>query len=163
MKKLLLIILMSSFLFSCEDNTYVESVEDVKAQKIEQIGALFKGIRRQPEVADELIDIASKGLYDSYEELLPLSDEAVESRGKARGLAIGELIESIAFNPDLFDLLESTAVKFLGVYDKEYISDELNEYAIANSYKYIFDAYARQPSLKAKFEEITLKFLGRKL
>ena len=161
MKNLFKILFIAIVFFSCEKNeTTVLETHDFKATQIEQIGALFEGIGRQPELADELIAIAKKGLFKSYEDLLPISDKAVELRGKARGYAIGKFIDAALRLPERFSKLETAAIQLLGVYNKEYISDELNEYAIANSHQFIFQAIARQPETKSLINKITEKFLG---
>jgi len=142
------------------NNEYITNEEfDLKASKMEQIGSLFESIARQPEIADLLIS-STEMLYTDYTELLPLSDTAIEQRGKARGYAFSMLFSSIARQPEAFDLLDSAATKFLGKYDSNYISDELLEitktYAIGN----LNNSIALQPEADSLFNVVSKKYLN---
>ena len=131
---------------------------DLKASKMEQIGSLFDSIARQPESADVLIK-ATEILYKDYTELLPLSDRDIIQRGKARGSAFSSLFDAIARQPEAFDDLDYAAEKFLGVYDPDYISDDLLEITRIYSLTALEESLARQPEAKDLINSASIKYL----
>ena len=139
---------------------YTTPEPDLKAAKIEAVGNIFENIARQPERAQEIVTLAQKTLYTNYEELLPISDNAVAERGEARGYAIGMLFMSIVRMPDALEIMDRTAETMLGVYDKSYISDKLNEYAKASAATMLSEAVARQPDMQPTLEELATKYLN---
>lgn len=167
-----LIILMSwvltipALLASCDngDNYYfVGETADAKASKMESVSSLLESIARQPEMAEDLITAAEQTLYLNYRELLPLSDKAAQQRGTARGKAIGSLFESIARQPEIYDLLDETAEQFLGPYNRAYISPELNDYAKTAASAKIIESIARQPEMAEQFNTLSIKYLNTEL
>lgn len=174
MKKqfLLTSILFLLILSSCkkDENTYVTNQEtynikedfDIKASKMEQIGGLFESIARQPEAAKILISSAEL-VYKDYTELLPISDTAIEQRGKARGVAFSALLASIARQPEVFNELDSAAAKFLGKYDTSYISNELLDISRTYTVKALNESIARQPEADSLFNIICKKYLNFEL
>jgi len=159
---LLIPILLLLTLLSCKRDEIKCNADDdfdLKASKMEQVGGLFSSIARQPEMAKYLIQSAEIN-YSNYTELLPISDKAIVQRGKARGAAFSLLFDAIARQPEAFNLLDSAATKFLGVYDQSYISDELLDitktYAVAG----LNDALARQPEADSLFNLVTIKYLN---
>jgi len=132
---------------------------DIKAYKMEQIHSLFEAMARQPEASDLLIG-ATEMLYTDYTELLPLSDEAIIERGKARGIAFSGLFEAMARQPEAFPKLDSAAAKFMGAYSPSYISDELLEITRANSLASLNESIARQPFIDSLFNLTCKKYLN---
>ncbi len=160
MKKLALLISVVALtsLFSCTKEVSDDSF-DLKASKMEQIGGLFESIARQPDMADILIS-STESLYSDYTELLPLSDQAIVQRGKARGYAFGMLFSSIARQPEAYNQLDAAAEKFLGKYDASYISDELSEITKTFAFTLLTDAIARQPEADTLFKAACKKYLN---
>ncbi len=140
-------------------NSNQEDQVDVKALKMEQIYMLFISIGRQPEMGDDLIKITEL-LYEDYTVLLPLSDKAVSQRGKARGIALGGLFEAVGRQPEAMSMLDDAAMKFLGVYDPSYISDELLEYSKIYAHQKLVEALARQPEAGGILNVLTKKYLN---
>lgn len=132
---------------------------DIKACKMEQIGSLFNAIARQPEVSEFLIE-ATEILYSDISELLPLSDEAVVQRGKARGFAFSCMFNAIARQPEAFAELDIAATKFLGVYDPGYISDELLDISKIYTTTAMNEAIARQPNADSLFNLTCMKYFN---
>jgi len=160
-KQILLVPVILLTLLSCkkEENNYNSNDFDLKASKMEQVGSLFESIARQPESANLLIN-STEMLYSDYTELLPLSDKAIELRGKARGAAFSMLFTSIARQPEAFDVLDSAATKFLGKYDPSYISDELAEITKTYAMSGLNDAIARQPEADSLFNIVSKRYLN---
>ena len=160
MKKLVLLIsvVALSSLFSCTKEVSDDSF-DLKASKMEQIGGLFESIARQPDMADVLIS-STESLYSDYTELLPLSDQAIVQRGKARGYAFGMLFSSIARQPEAYMQLDAAAEKFLGKYDASYISDELSEITTTFAFTLLTESIARQPEADSLFNAACKKYLN---
>jgi hypothetical protein len=160
MKKLTLLISVVALtsLFSCTKEVSDDSF-DLKASKMEQIGGLFESIARQPEMAALLIS-STESLYSDYTELLPLSDQAIVQRGKARGYAFGMLFSSIARQPEAYNQLDAAAEKFLGKYDASYISDELSEITTTFAFTLLTEAIARQPEADSLFNAACKKYLN---
>ena len=162
MKSQILIVLFAVTMLLCsckEENYYTDAEFDLKASQMEQVGPLFDAIARQPEMAGQLINTAEK-LYASYTELLPISDRAVNQRGKARGLAFAELFDAIARQPEAFDLLDGAAEKFLGPYNADYISDELLEVTKTYAMGALYESLARQPEANDLFAAVCKKYLN---
>ena len=136
-----------------------EGVLDMKALKMEQTASLFEAIGRQPEAAEVLIS-ATELLYSDYTQLLPISDENIEERGRARGIAFSSLFESMARQPEAYDMIDSAAAKFLGAYDPSYISEEMLEITKAYSVTSLNEAIARQPGADSIFNLATQKYLN---
>jgi F0F1-type ATP synthase membrane subunit c/vacuolar-type H+-ATPase subunit K len=162
-KQLLLItIVLLSTLLSCkkEENDYnSDDSFDIKASKMEQIGGLFEAIARQPEMADKLIN-ATELNYTDYSVLLPLSDQAIVQRGKARGYAFGMLFYSVAVQPEIFNKLDSAATKFLGKYNSDDISDELLDITRTYSVEKLNESMARQPEADSLFNVLCKRYLN---
>jgi len=159
---LLLSIILLSFMTSCTKKEFIydeDTTFDLKAEKMGQIGSLFEGIARQPEVADQLVH-ATESLYTDYTELLPISDQAIVQRGIARGHSFGMLLLSIAVQPEAFDDMDAAAAKFLGVYDPDYISDELAEITKTYAVTYLNESIARQPEADSLFNLICKKYMN---
>jgi hypothetical protein len=143
-----------------EENIYYNEEEfDLKASKMTQVGSLFESIARQPEAANFLIT-ATEGIYSDYTVLLPLSDEAVVQRGKARGSSFGLLLASIARQPEAFEVLDSAAEKFLGKYNPDYISDEMAEITKTYALPGLTESIARQPEADSLFNIVCKKYLN---
>jgi len=157
-KQILLIPIVLLFtLVSCENDEVDEF--DIKASKMEQIGSLFNSIARQPEAADVLIKSAEM-LYSDYTELLPISDMAIEQRGKARGASFSMLFEAIAMQPEVFNILDSAAGKFLGRYNSSYISDELLDVTKTFSTSMLLESLSRQPEADSLLNLVSIKYLN---
>lgn len=149
-------------LFSCEKEILKDNLNDefdLKAGKMEQIGSLFDAIARQPDASDILIK-STEMLYTDYAELLPLSDKAIEQRGKARGVAFSMLFSSIARQPEAFNKLDSAAMKFLGKYDSGYISDELLDITKTYAVTSLNESIARQPEADSLLNIASKKYLN---
>jgi F0F1-type ATP synthase membrane subunit c/vacuolar-type H+-ATPase subunit K len=164
MKKqvLLITIMLLSALLSCkkeENDDNLDDSFDIKASKMEQIGGLFEAIARQPEMADELIN-ATELIYTDYSELLPLSDQAIIQRGKARGYAFGMLFYSVAMQPEIFNKLDFAATKFLGKYNSDDISDELLDITRTYAVNGLNESLARQPEADSLFNVISKRYLN---
>ena len=163
MKRCILFVFAMFFLVSSctkEENNYYGEVEfDLKASKMLQIGALFESIARQPESAEDLIQ-ATESLYANYTELLPLSDQAIVQRGKARGTSFGLLLVSIARQPEAFNVLDVAAEKFLGEYNPEYISDELAEITKTYALPGLTESISRQPEALDLLNTICEKYMN---
>lgn len=162
MKNYVLMVLFTAaiLLYSCkEENYYTDEEFDLKASQMEQVGPLFDAIARQPEMAGQLINTAEK-LYTSYTELLPISDRAVNERGKARGLAFAGLFDAIARQPEAFEMLDIAAEKFLGSYSADYISDELLEVTKTYAMGALYESLARQPEANDLFAAVCKKYLN---
>lgn len=134
---------------------------DIKALKMEQIANLFTAISRNPQVSGYFVTL-TESLYSDYTELLPLSDKAVKQRGAARGAAFSSLFSAIARNPSQFNKLDSAAMRFLGVYSPDYISDELLEYTKVSSMPGLYDAISRNPApeIDSLLNIETIKYLN---
>ena len=135
---------------------------DIKAFKMEQAGSVFESIARQPEAAEVLIS-ATALLYNDYTELLPISDEAVMERGRARGIAFSTMFESIGRQPEAYDMLDSAAARFLGAYDPSFISDEMLEVTKAYSVAALNESIGRQPAADSLFNLATQKYLNESI
>jgi F0F1-type ATP synthase membrane subunit c/vacuolar-type H+-ATPase subunit K len=162
MKNHILMVLFAAvmLLYSCkEENYYTEEEFDLKASQMEQIGPLFDAIARQPDFAGQLIHTA-ENLYTSYTELLPISDQAINQRGKARGLAFAELFNAIARQPEAFEKLDRAAEQFLGPYSADYISDELLQVTKAYAMGALYESLARQPEANDLFAAVCEKYLN---
>lgn len=143
-----------------EENTYVVNEDfDIKASKMEQVGSLFEAIARQPEAANGLIR-STEALYKDYTVLLPLSDKAIELRGKARGVAFGMLFSAIARQPEAYNVLDSAAAKFLGKYDPAIINDELQDITRTYAVAALLESIARQPEADSLFNLVSKKYLN---
>ena len=157
----LAVIFFISFL-ACtkEENNYItpEPV-DMKAEKMQQIGSLFDAIARQPEAFDQLMLVAEMN-YSNYTQLLPLSDKAIEQRGRARGTAFGWLFSSIARQPEAYLLLDSAARKFLGPYNADYISSELSDVTKTYASAALLESIARQPQADSLFNAVSKRYLN---
>lgn len=132
---------------------------DEKSLKMETIGYLFESMARQPEASADLVS-ATAILYNDYTELLPLTDKAVLQRGAARGEALGMMFSAIARQPEIAEEIDSTAERFLGVYNPEYINDEMLSYSKTIAVKYLLDAIARQPEVTPMFNTLSKKYLN---
>ncbi len=148
---------VSALISAIEDDEF-----DIKAYKMQLISTLFESIARQPE-ASELLISATEMLYYDYAELLPISDEAINERGMARGYAFSSLFSSIARQPEAFGKLDSAATKFLGAYNSNDISDELLEITRIFAMTQINEAIARQPEADSLFNLTSLKYLNFEL
>jgi len=149
-------------LFSCakEENVYYTGDDfDMKASKMEQIGGLFDAIARNPEMSDQLVTATAQN-YSHYTELLPLSDQAIPQRGKARGAAFSQLFLAISRQPEAYDLLDAAAARFLGPYNPSYISPVLlgitRDYAMSA----LYESLARQPEADSLLNLACLKYLN---
>jgi len=163
-KTFFLIFAMFVALVSCEkEETVILNDNDVKASKMEQIGKLFESVARQPEVADDLIKTAEIMLYKNYQELLPISDESVSLRGKARGYAFGKMFEGLVRHPEAALFMDAIAEQFLGKYDSEIISDDLLEYTIIYASPFLIESIARQPEAIKYLNVFCKKYLNRAL
>lgn len=156
----LLAALLTVTLSSCEKNYYQEPEPDVKAMKIESVGSVFTAMARQPEAADMIVAAAEKTLFASYTDLLPLNDRAVAQRGAARGVAIGQMVEALARQPEMGTTLDNAGMKFLGEFSKGHISAEMNEYARAAASPYVSESIAHQPEIEDAVNELLTKYLG---
>ncbi len=162
---LLIAIALCLTLLSCQKdeikevkvNIYEEF--DLKASKMEQIGSLFNAIAQQPEIAHALIK-STEIIYSDYTELLPISDKAIVQRGKARGAAFSQLFYSIARQPEAFNDLDSAAMKFLGIYDPSYISDELLDITKTYAVAALNLSLAQQPEADSLFNIASKKYLN---
>ena len=132
---------------------------DEKALKMETIGYLFESMSRQPEASADLVS-ATAILYNDYTELLPLTDKAVLQRAAARGEALGMMFSAIARQPEMAEEIDSTAERFLGVYNSEYINDEMLSYSKTIAVKYLLDGIARQPEITPIFNTLSKKYLN---
>ena len=157
----LVVIFFISFL-ACtkEENSYfTPEPVDMKAAKMEQMGNLFDAIARQPEAFDQLMRVAEMS-YSDYTQLLPLSDKAIEQRGKARGIAFGLLFSSIARQPEAYLLLDSAAMKFFGPYNADYISSELSDVTKIYASAALLESIARQPQADSLFNAVSKRYLN---
>ncbi len=164
MKKqtLLISFLLLFSLFACEkeDSCYCEA-PDNKAMLMEQVGGIFEPIARNPETYDTQVKITSE-LYSDIAELLPISDKAVQQRGKARGHSFGLLFYALSRNPGAFDKLDAAATKFLGAYDKSVINEEMEEISKAYAIARLNEAYARNPGTDSLLNVLSKKYLNFK-
>jgi hypothetical protein len=161
MKIWLSISLLVALTYACtKEETVIDKDEtfDLKASKMEQVGSLFDAIAKQPEVADLLIS-STENLYSDYSELLPISDKAIVQRGKARGYSFGMMLTSIARQPEAFDKMDMAATKFLGIYNKTYISDELKEITKTYALSSLNESIARQPEADSLFNIVCKKYM----
>jgi F0F1-type ATP synthase membrane subunit c/vacuolar-type H+-ATPase subunit K len=131
---------------------------DIKAIKMQAVGYLFESIARQPEQFTRLIK-ATTMLYSDYTELLPLNDKWVAERGKARGIALGNMFDAMARQPEMIQVMDSVAEKFLGRYNSSYINAEILDYSRIYASSYILEALARQPEISLAIDTLSLKYL----
>ncbi len=116
---------------------------DINALKMEQISYLMINIVRQPEAAEELIQI-SELLYSDYTELQPLSKETVIQRG----IVIKNYIASVARQPEMAPFLEEVAERFIGPFDPDQMQDDQTEgVARGSALSGLIEGIARQPEL----------------
>ncbi|WP_455498709.1 hypothetical protein [Coprobacter sp.] len=167
MKQSLLILLLFGLLFSsCKDDNYYEVYShydvtpDLKASQMEAMGQLFDNIARNPDFADDQIALAAKSLYSNIEDILPINDIRVETRGIARGAAIGALVSAIARQPEAKDILIDAAERFLGKYSDSMIGEGMNQFCKSGASAQILEAYSRQPDMKNVFDSVLSDFLN---
>lgn len=165
-QSLFFLLLFGLLLSSCKDDNYYEVyshydvVPDLKATQMEAMGQLFDNIARSPEFADDQIALAAKSLYDNIEDILPINDIRVETRGIARGIAIGALVEAIGRQPEAKDVLIDTAERFLGKYSDSMIGEGMNRFCKSGASAQIMEAYTRQPDMKDVFDSVLYDFLN---
>lgn len=144
---------------STTNNYTVTDDFDIKASKMLQASSAFPAIARQPEMSSVIIR-STEMLYSDYTVLLPLSDQAVTLRGKARGAAFGSLFAAIARQPEAYPTLDSVAAKFLGVYDQSYISADLEDITKTFAMDSLNMSLARQPECDSVFNLVSIKYLN---
>jgi len=155
-------IILTLLISSCTKEEFVfdkDETFDLKASKMVQIGSLFDAIARQPEAADQLVE-ATEELYTDFSELLPVSDEAIVQRGKARGYSFGMLLISIARQPEAFDDLDAAARQFLGEYNSEYISSELAEITKTYAAAALYESISRMPEADSLFNVVCKRYMN---
>ncbi|NPA35574.1 MAG: hypothetical protein GXO47_01880 [Chlorobi bacterium] len=153
-------ILMFLSLAACDDDTTcVYEEPDNKALLMEQAGNIFYAISLNPGTYDMQVEITSE-LYSDISELLPISDEAVQQRGKARGESFGLLFYSISRNPGASVELDSAAIKFFGAYDEDIISPEMEEITKIYAIPWINQALSRNPGVDSLINVFSKKYLN---
>ncbi len=145
---------------SCEYDDMV-AAEYYKVDKITSIQGLFESIARQPEVAYDLINTAERiAGYSDISELTPVGAYICKDFGYARGACIAACAEAAARQPEAFDLLLDTAVKFLGAYNSPGITAQINSYSRVRALPGILDGIARQPEIYNRYKELCNTLLG---
>lgn len=134
------------------------SVYDIKAAKIEQIGNLFEACARQPELMDDLTTIQNTSSYSNISELMPLNDKNIMARADARGIALGKLIESCARQPEMTRKLDSIATLYLGTPETIEYSEELNNFVFTNLLGMYYFSVGRQPEMKYELDDLQYKY-----
>lgn len=156
-----LLLLLVIFLFiSCEDGSLSIPDEDYKALQISQLTGMFESISRQPEAADDIISATQALLYNSYEDILPLNDQAIYQRGVAVGTALGSLFEAVARQPEAADTLDGAAELLIGPYSAGHLTGDLLNYARAAVSKPLNESIARQPECFDTFNLLCIKYLN---
>ena len=159
-----LLLLLVIFLFiSCEDGSLSLPEEDYKALQISQLVSMFEAIARQPESADNIISATQSLLYNSYEDILPLNDQAVYQRGIAVGTALGAMFAAVARQPEAVGTLDGAAELLIGPYSAGHLTGDLLIYARAAAATALNDSIARQPAIFATFNELCIKYLNATL
>ena len=145
---------------SCEYDDMV-AAEYYKVDKITSIQSLFDNMARQPEAADDLINAAERiAGYSDISELTPVGIYISKDFGYARGACIAACAQAAARQPEIYDLLLDTAVKFLGAYNSPGITAQRNSYSKVKALPGILEGIARQPEIYNKYKELCNTLLG---
>ncbi len=101
-----------------------------------------------------------KSQAEKYMRFVTMYENQINQRiGRSRGMQIGQLINSVARNPDAYDLLEGAAAIFIGDADEFYVNPEIMEYAKLFAMPSIYEDLGRQPEAYDKFVLLAKKYL----
>lgn len=158
----ILFIACLAFLASCSDDDDNEvPVPDYKAEQILSTSSLYQSLGRQPEMSESLVNTTARlAQYNEIAELLPLNDKAEEERGIARGKCLSECFEAIGRQPEVYDLIDKVAEKFLGSATTKTMSVKILEYSRLYALTGLNSGLARNYAVAELYDKFSRKYLG---